>query len=197
MAFQSPHAARIAALLQKLSVVRKQQARRRKDPDLEHDYTLSPPLQMRSVVQFERRHGVELPEEFRHFLLVAGRGGAGPGFGLMTPSSSVRRNRKLQPAAPFPFSTAQAMKVGAERLIAKNKSAMLDGWTQPGTLTLTSHGCGWENAIVLSGPQRGFVWYGGDGWWPEGHVAGRGKSQRFVQLGFLDWYEDWLDASIR
>ena len=190
------HASRIEALVQKLSSLRKQRARRSKDPDIEHGYALTPPLHERSVRDFEQRHACVLPEELRDFILLGGRSGAGPGFGLMTPVEAMRRNRKARPADAFPFSTAQAIQVGTERLIARNESAMLDGWTQPGTLTLAGHGCGWESAIVVSGEQRGFVWYGGDGWWPEGRVVGRGKSRRFVQLGFLDWYEAWLDRML-
>ncbi len=40
--------------------------------------------------------------------------------------------------------------------------------------------------LVMDGEQRGTVWYGGDGLAPCADQDGQ-------QLGFLGWYESWLD----
>jgi hypothetical protein len=45
---------------------------------------LNPCLHESSIADFERKHGVRIPEEYRAFLLHVGNGGAGPpGFGLV------------------------------------------------------------------------------------------------------------------
>jgi len=177
----SAHAERIAAIVLELA---------------KRKMALAQPMQRKELSELEARQGITLPEELRDFVLLAGASSSGPGFGLMSPAEAMSRNPKAAPRDPFPFSTAQANAIGRERLIDKNEHAMLEGWTMPGTLTLAGHGCGWESAIVVTGEQRGFIWYGGDGWWPEGRVLGRGRGRRFEQLGFLDWYERWLDRNI-
>lgn len=47
-----------------------------------HRYRWNPPALPADVEAFEREAGVELPEEYRDFLLCAGDGGAGPFYGL-------------------------------------------------------------------------------------------------------------------
>ena len=47
-----------------------------------HRYELAPPVEEAVVSQFEKQHDVELPSEYRTFLLTIGSGGAGPGYGL-------------------------------------------------------------------------------------------------------------------
>jgi hypothetical protein len=47
-------------------------------------------------------------------------------------------------------------------------------------LTLCDLGCGWNSYLVISGPDRGAVWTGGElGWFPEA-------------VDFAEWYEAWL-----
>jgi len=48
----------------------------------EHEYWLGPPIPEADLVEFETRHGVTLPEDYRDFLLTAGENGAGPHYGL-------------------------------------------------------------------------------------------------------------------
>lgn len=47
-----------------------------------HRYGLGPALTDVEVAQFERRLGVNLPTEYRHFVMEIGHGGAGPFYGL-------------------------------------------------------------------------------------------------------------------
>lgn len=64
---------------------------------------------------------------------------------------------------------------------------MADG---AGLLPIAHHGCGVFEVIVVAGEQRGRVWWCDMRWAP--HHDEQGK-----QLGFLDWYERWLDAELR
>ena len=47
-----------------------------------HRFELGPRLPEVVVAEFEDRHEVELPPEYRRFLIELGNGGAGPGYGL-------------------------------------------------------------------------------------------------------------------
>src|SRR3954454_16307446 len=49
-----------------------------------HDYKLNPPLPTSVIEAFEERHGVSLPEDYRHFLSEIGNGGDGPHYGRLT-----------------------------------------------------------------------------------------------------------------
>ncbi|MFJ5541348.1 SMI1/KNR4 family protein [Micromonospora chalcea] len=47
-----------------------------------HSWRLEPPLRAGELAEVEAQLGLELPGEYRSFLLEAGRGGAGPAYGL-------------------------------------------------------------------------------------------------------------------
>lgn len=43
-----------------------------------HRYALGPPVPEATLGAWERQHGIELPADYRAFLLELGNGGAGP-----------------------------------------------------------------------------------------------------------------------
>jgi hypothetical protein len=101
-------------------------------------------------------------------------------------------------ARPFPYDNAAAEGILARR--QRERYAMLppldrepgddDYWPEgPGFILLSHLGCGTFSTLVVSGEQRGRVWFCDMGWVPEHSEAG--------QFGFLDWYEHWLDAVLR
>jgi len=53
-------------------------------------FDLGPCLSETEVQTFEAHHGVQLPEEYRCFLLEVGNGGAGPLEGLLPLAESVQ-----------------------------------------------------------------------------------------------------------
>lgn len=48
-----------------------------------HRFELEPPLDEKTVLAFEKRRKLRLPEDFRRFLLTVGSAGAGPFYGLL------------------------------------------------------------------------------------------------------------------
>lgn len=58
-----------------------------------HQWVLDPPLSAEDLANAETQFGVQLPDEYRSFLLQAGSGGAGPYYGLW---SLCKRNRRWQ-----------------------------------------------------------------------------------------------------
>jgi hypothetical protein len=146
-----------------------------------HRFRVLPPVPESELQAFELHHAIALPEDYRRFLTVVSRGGAGPAYGLIPFGESPAledpsRNDFLR--APFAFS--DAVGVG-------EPWADIDDYVEnlrTGTLGLCDEGCGYIHFLVCTGPTRGEVWI-------DAAVSDGG----FVPLrcGFMDWYERWLD----
>lgn len=59
-----------------------------------------------------------------------------------------------------------------------------------GVWPLADVGCGITEVLVVTGPQRGFVWTAGDG------VLYPARNSQGTQRTFFDWYEAWLDEGL-
>ncbi|HVV88569.1 MAG TPA: hypothetical protein VHE35_36245 [Kofleriaceae bacterium] len=102
--------------------------------------------------------------------------------------------------APFPHRTA--WNLPASRLDTPDvDGAELDAWYEAfdaeyyapwilaGALWICHHGCALRTVLVVTGPERGNVWYDrrADGEGLEPHVDADGR-----HLSFGDWYMAWL-----
>jgi SMI1/KNR4 family protein SUKH-1 len=134
-----------------------------------HRYELMPPVPESAVLQFEGKHGIRLPEDYRSFLLQVSEGEAGPYYGL------------------YPFTWI------CESLETEGIDISLPFIPEPeeedeseydGRIRLSHHGCGLESALIVTGAERGKVW---DDF---GRPVPTGKS-------FLEWYESWLDEGLK
>lgn len=189
---------------------------REQDPDCRkfgssaHRYRLFEPLLEQRLLDLEQACAIQLPDSVRAFITQFADGGAGPGYGLFAFSSTLAAAAKSPVARsalqkPFRFTTAIAERIVAYRTSTPQRSwetercaAESDLTTDEtgedvspfGTLRLVDLGCGAEDVLVLSGEQREMVWCNDQPydqlWWPYSAIEGR-------QLGFLDWYEQWLD----
>lgn len=178
----SSHKEQILRILEKLQQVREQNP---KDLGAEtHRYELNPPIQEQELLDFEAEHGVQLPEEYRDFLLYAGNGGAGPYYGIYPLEKwydfgdwiyDTRVENYLSLPCPLYF-----------------RMKRTDDWEKEfetkfpfqGTLSLGSQGCTYAMVLIVTGEYRGRVVYAdADGQTP------------FVtyEPDFLTWYERWLD----
>jgi uncharacterized protein (TIGR02996 family) len=157
-------------------------------PDAGHEYVSNPPIPEPQLLDFELRHGVTLPPEYRAFLLRVGNGRVGPSYGILT----------LDPTAEFPrlrtdfaITPAEADSIAAAvRFALETKNwgpvpRFHPAWAQRGYLRLASTGCGNHTVIVVNGPMRGQLW--SEGYWfvPHRHDG--------CSEGFLAWYESWLN----
>lgn len=139
-----------------------------------HKYRFNPVLPEAEVAQFETRHQIRLPEDYRCFLLNAGDGGVGPSYGLER-LSNFQRNL----SQPFPFSGPTAA------LDEAVLDAQGDWDSYPGVLEFCHHGCGSYSYLVVNGPTYGTIWSG-----YEADFSPTGQS-------FTAWYREWAERSLR
>lgn len=162
--------------------------------------------------------GAGLPAQYRSFLLRVGGGGAGPDYGLMTPTVGNGRWQWLgiglaSPAQPTtaefagrPF-VAEALRSELTALEAQVPTPdafatdeefdrAYDAWSarceelydaqEAGAVFLSEQGCGYASLLVMTGPQRGAIWWDlrpmDRGIEPTGHDFGH-------------WYRSWLERT--
>jgi SMI1 / KNR4 family (SUKH-1) len=181
-----------------------------------HRYVLEPALTEQAIKRLEERHGVEFPEEYRVFLVRMGNGGAGPSYGVFpfgkwdgVGADLERWTRKKYVVSSLAesFSFTEAWSLPDERLRPPDEFVseeeedewcrQLDEALSPAELTrgwfpICHHGCALRTYLVVSGPERGHVWY--DARAEEGPV--RPHVEKGQRLTFFDWYDRWLDRSL-
>jgi hypothetical protein len=74
--FNEPTIARL------LSQLRQKDRQRSLFGSAKHFYKVNPPIPLSTIEEFEARHGISLPGDYRLFITEIGNGGAGPYYGL-------------------------------------------------------------------------------------------------------------------
>ena len=67
-------------------------------------YEMNEPMALSELERFEEENGIELPEDYRGFLLEVANGGAGPGYGLYSLADSMSARGEGIYALSDPFS---------------------------------------------------------------------------------------------
>ncbi|CAG0930734.1 hypothetical protein TFLX_01911 [Thermoflexales bacterium] len=174
-----------------------------------HQYQLLPTLTEADLALFERENHLSLPRAYRDFLLKAGNGGVGPGYGLkpleawhcdsfsqvtsvVTTKSGDRFEagtgaraelaRPSDPAKPYPFTEPWDAPRPDEVLPIPADSHPFDG-----CLYLADLGCGYGYLLVVTGEAAGQVWVD--------YTAGDGQVSQ-VAADFATWYQTWLEESL-
>jgi hypothetical protein len=180
-----------------------------------HEYEFQSPCPENELVEFEQKHGITLPREYRGFLTEVGNGGAGPFYGVFKLGEMddghgegpweqgvfVGTLRDPWPhraewnlpdedlAFPEDLSDEEA-EVAVE---ARDKKYWNESLVA-GAFPLCHQGCALRDWLVVTGPEAGQVWYDGrahnEGLRPYERADGRRRT-------FLDWYIDWLDDALR
>lgn len=173
-----------------------------------HRFVLAPPLTVAQVRETEAQFGVVLPEEYRSFLLEVGTGGAGPGYGmdvlrkahgtwhwghadvildqLHKPAHTAEQIDDAwnevpeHPPQRADFPDEDGFTAAMEKL--RNLEEEVFSRRFIGCIPLGHQGCGWEEWLVVSGPQRG-------------HVRAMGDEVLPVSDSFHDHYLTWLQRA--
>jgi hypothetical protein len=149
--------------------------------------SLRPSLTEDEVAEFESKHAVKLPEEYRRFLLGVGNGGYGPpSYGLAPlgsgPASSYTPEteyweRLPDVAKPFPFTKLWVWEGGDESDEGSREQV------NHGSIFIGTDGCGMDWRLIVTGPERGNIW----------QICGEGMQHTNPKRSFK-WYENWLDG---
>ncbi len=147
---------------------------------------------------------MQLPAEYRDFVMQVGHGGAGPFYGLFQLNGCNLENPTDLDQIKKPFHWTDATNPahwqtpGPEDgvLVESDGTAgerYLEWWIIPGVLYICHYGCAKRFFLVVNGSQSGEVWIDrqaeDNGIIPE---CGEDGSR----LHFLQWYEKWLDVGI-
>lgn len=184
-----------------------------------HGYKLNPPLPVAVIEAFEERHGVSLPEGYRHFITEIGDGGAGPYYGIL-PFGKDDDGRAWEggglvgdPRKPFPHKAAWNLPDSfwdgepdwPPDTPVEEQDRLMEAWDREleqhywnpaimdGAIPICHKGCALRQWLVIHGEQRGFVW-------DDLRVDNAGIAPALDESGgpltFADWYMAWLDASV-
>lgn len=178
----------------------------------QHQYRPNPTISREKIEIFEARHNITLPKEYADFLTNVGNGGVGPFYGL-EPLKNVlfddldykRPESTLDPSKPFLLREAWNPKFKPTVSIEENEEEyynQLSTFEQEyfsnehmnGTIAICNFGCGVSLHLVVNGEEYGNIWTNNRssdyGIHPSCELGNTEK------IGFLDWYELWLDSSL-
>ena len=145
-----------------------------------HRYTLNPVVRNSVVTNFEAKHGIELPEDYRRFMTELGNGGAGPYYGLfkfreMDDCHSFQRWKENDGfvgtlSEPFPHTRSwndvleypEQDEIEDEDLYDAEVERIDKIYWNPenvnGAIPICHQGCALRNWLVVTGPEAGNVW---------------------------------------
>lgn len=150
-----------------------------------HHYKLNPPLLVEILTEFEVKHSLILPGEYRYFLAEIANGGAGPFYGVFPfgqqDDGQEWKRGQLVGNLKTPFIHEQAWNEGGKK---SWRASVMNG-----AIPICQRGCGLRIWLVINGPQAGYVW-GDDraefkGIYPI-------QDENGTQLSFSDWYLSWV-----
>jgi hypothetical protein len=171
-----------------------------------HQYQFNPCLSEAEITAFEQKHQIELPEDYRNFLLHIGNGGACDGYGMYPIEDyfgglDAEQASQQYPdflSAPFPHTTAwndyDLMDMDREYEDEYNDGYYAHRYIQ-GSVLLAYQGCTIELRLVVSGAEKGNVWMDDRGA-DTGIVPLHSPYHPEKHLDFFTWYNHWLDRSL-
>lgn len=167
------------------------------------------PLQSRKVDEFELQLGINLPEDFKNFVVEIGNGGFGPGLGLIplgTESVIDARipasdNRLLNPRGSFIYVSdwnfpplRHAMETSSS-----DEDDLMDYYFSvdriDGAIRIADLGCGAIALLVVNGHESGKIWLDYRGTFG-GIVPATRTATDTDHIEFLNWYDAWLTEII-
>ncbi|WP_188127269.1 SMI1/KNR4 family protein [Actinoplanes lobatus] len=184
----------------------------------DHQWRLEPPVTDHELAELESQLGIELPGEYRTFLLHVGRGGAGPAYGLFplrrvegrwhwegdgadltdlaTLSQPFPRTEAFNPADGLPdppdeddFDSEEQFNEAEDVYWRHHDDVTCAPEHSIGLLYLCHLGCALREVLVISGPARGQMW--------ADDTADDGGFRPLCEpdgrpTGFAHWYRRWL-----
>jgi hypothetical protein len=186
-----------------------------------HGFRVHAPLSEETVREFETRHRIALPADYREFLLRVGNGGAGPFYGLFKLGEMddgfeyapwaegdgfVGVLRQSFPHAgpwndlsePPDYDESRGNDSKSEEEYDRQYKAWERVYWNPaninGAIPICHLGCAFRQWLVVTGREAGNVW--------DDLRADQGGLKPVRQPGrdrvtFLQWYRSWLDEALQ
>lgn len=159
---------------------------------------LNPPLKEEDVASFESRHAVQLPAEYRKFLLTIANGGVGPVGGLERLGEFGGKDWNELPglvgdlSTPFPYTDKWNVKPIDGSLPVHQQYEQQDWyWDRQhvhGAIPICDLGCGLRQLLIVAGPERGNIWFDDRADW-QGLYPDENDNRK--RVSFLEWYSHW------
>lgn len=168
-----------------------------------HEYQLNSPIDMKTVEDFERKHKISLPIEYKLFVTEIGNGGssfsdsgAGPYYGIFPFGADyslfeVEDDILQNPTMIYPKMTDEIWNTQIDHLyeegISDNEFEHREAKLFGGLFAIGTQGCTYFHCLVLNGDHKGRI---------VNIDVGYQKPKFSFETNFLDWYERWLDDVI-
>jgi hypothetical protein len=178
-----------------------------------HQFRLNSPLSEKEVCAFEKHHGIQLPDDYRTFLLRVGNGGAGPDYGLFKlgemddgPDFDSFIGDLSQPFLhteawndltgepdELPDDADEEIEAEYERQLEAFDEVYWNPHIMDGAIPICHQGCALRLWLVVSGPEKGNIWEDN-----RADTAGIKPLQTDTKtrFTFLEWYRAWLDEAL-
>lgn len=166
-------------------------------------YELQERLSESEVLRFEARQGIQLPAEYRQFLLQVGNGGAGPYHGLSRLGEFAGMSWEELPglvgdlAASFPYTERWNEDSLSQELTTEEQYQRQDQYWSPrhvnGAIPICDAGCNLRVMLIVSGPEKGNIWLDDRADWQGIYPV---ASEHDRRVSFLKWYRSWLDDQL-
>jgi SMI1 / KNR4 family (SUKH-1) len=159
-----------------------------------HKFQMNPTLSEAEVAAFEEKFSVNLPQDYKEFLVNIGNGGAGPYYRLLSLEQccthktfgSFNEPEKMLKDFFNPqehFSKACEVYPNANLGYGLDKTRKYPFEWQIGTIALSDQGCANYTLLVVNGDKNyGKVCY-----------SAMGSPYFMPDRNFISWYERWLD----
>lgn len=167
-----------------------------------HRYKINSVLEDKEIVNFEKKHHIKLPEDYRLFISKIGNGLVGSYYGLTPLIEAIYAdldrlddNFLINLSLPFPHKTAWNIdfKDVPEERLGELEKEYFDNKQINGLLRVCNYGCGVFISLVVNGDEYGNIWFddrcSDNGIYPY-------KTKNKERFSFLDWYEESLDKSL-
>lgn len=171
----------------------------------EHKYNLNPVIPLSQLEYLERKYGIELPSDYREFMLFFGNGGVGPYYGIFPFEKSVASIDSNLLTRPFLYTSSwngiqpPDWWNSDHATIVRDKDYFDDSHLQ-GSFRVAHEGSGYYALLVVTGPERGSIW--GDYRASDGGILPintfeNNSGNSVSRLNFISWYESWVDSKLQ
>ena len=169
----------------------------------EQEVSYNPCLSEEDIKEFEHKHCITLPDDYRTFISEIGNGGFGPGYGLLPLDKAIvdfklrdKPNISLNEKFPYQDSWNEEWITSFNWNEGYPETEIVNAYISTahiaGCLQISHFGHGCTFLLVVNGNEKGHIWFDGRADY-SGLVPKLKDGQR---ISFIEWYVTFLDMEI-